>query len=108
MHSIIHETLSEYKFSKDGYMLEFTIVYSEYNDTDGTTIKVVIDYQRYSDVLRHIDMLFNEGVHDVRIGCNRSSMTRDNLYDMLYDEYQNRGIDENEDLIGDIDDGLYL
>lgn len=108
MHSIIHETLSEYKFSQDGYMLEFTIVYSEYNVADGSTTKVVIDYQRYSDVSRHIDMVFNEGVHDVRIGCKRSKMTRENLYDMLYEEYQDRGRDEDNDFIGDIDDELYL
>lgn len=106
----INRNLEDYRFSKEGYMLEFTIVYSEYNATEDITTRVVVEYQRYIDVERHISTIFTEGVHEINIGCRPSRMTRENMYDMLWERHQDM-IDElredDEDIIG-FEGELYL
>jgi hypothetical protein len=82
------DKINQYKFSKDGYMLEFTIVYSEYDETERMLKRQVYEYQIYTDVKNHIDALFSRGIHEVTIGCRPSRMTREQLYDMLWNHYQ--------------------
>ena len=105
-HEYANDKIGEYRFSKEGYMLEFTIVYSEYDDVERMVKRVVVEYQKYTDVEIHIGSLFSRGIHEVTIGCRPSRMTRDNLYDILWDYYQSQ-CDESREDDGDYDE-LYL
>lgn len=76
-------------------MLEFTIVYSQYDFVESMIKKQVAEYQNYIDAIRHIDIIFESGVHEISIGCRPARLTREDIYNMLLENYQEMSEDDN-------------
>ena len=97
MENNVSRYLEDYLFSKDGYLLEFTVVYSLYDEKDRMLKKQVHEFQRYTDAKRHLDYAFGKGCHDVTIGCRPAKLTRESLYEILWDKYNERLMDSDND-----------
>lgn len=96
--SLVNRDIEYYRFDANGYLLEFTVVYSLYDKHESMIKRQFHEFQRYTDAISHIGWAIDQGCHEVSIGCRPAKLKRDDIWDILWDAYHNRQQDYRDDL----------